>query len=249
MLELKDVCFAIQKDGEPLNLIDKVTLKVPRGHFMAIVGPSGCGKTTLLRIIAGFEQASCGRVLIDDKVVTQPSPDNVFVYQHNGLLPWMTVWQNVDLGVRNLDDQELRREKVQESIEMVELEGFENYYPNQLSGGMRRRAELARAMAINPNILILDEPFTGLDFLTHMKMREELVNMHEYFKQTMVMVTHDIDDAIIMADKIVIMTEVPSQISMMCGLDFQRPRNFDKDPALHELRDDIYFLLGVSYVA
>ena len=159
----------------------------------------------------------------------------------------MTVWENVGLGVRRMPDPAARAEKIGEHIEMVELDGFEHHYPHQLSGGMQRRAELARALAVNPDILIMDEPFSGLDFLTHMKMREEVVNMHEFIGKTNIVVTHDIDDALIMGDRIVVMSERPARVKMNQSLAFSRPRDFQKDPALNKLRSEIFLMLGVPY--
>ena len=161
----------------------------------------------------------------------------------------MCVWDNVELGLRNLEDEEEKNERIQEYIDLVELSGFEHHLPCQLSGGMQRRAELARALAVKPDILYLDEPFTGLDYLTHLKIREEVVNIHEYIGKTMIMVTHFIEDALVMADRIIVFSEQPTTIKMVKKLDFPRPRNINKDPGLSELRDEIFLMLGVSYVA
>jgi len=160
----------------------------------------------------------------------------------------MTVWDNVELGLRKLEEAE-KNERIQEYIDLVELNGFEHHLPCQLSGGMQRRAELARALAVKPDILYLDEPFTGLDYLTHLKIREEVVNIHEYIGKTMIMVTHFIEDALVMADRIIVFSERPTMIKMVKKLDFPRPRNINKDPGLSELRDEIFLMLGVSYVA
>jgi ABC-type nitrate/sulfonate/bicarbonate transport system ATPase subunit len=238
-----------QPDGTPLRIkvIDRLGLEFQDGEMVCILGPSGCGKSTLLRIIAGFEKPSEGRVLINGQVPEGPDSDHIFVFQDSGLLPWMTVRQNVGLGLRKLPDSNKKIEQIQEFIEMVELDGFEDNYPYQLSGGMRRRAELARALAVNPDVLILDEPFSGLDFLTHMRMREEVVNMHEFIRKTTLVVTHDIDDALIMGDRIVVMSGRPSTVRLEHRLDFARPRDFEKEPALSELRSEIFFMLGVNY--
>jgi ABC-type nitrate/sulfonate/bicarbonate transport system ATPase subunit len=235
------------KFGQKIKVLDNINLEFQDGEMVCILGPSGCGKSTMLRIIAGFDQASSGQVLQDGRQLTRPSADNIFVYQHNGLLPWMTVWQNVELGLRNLPDQARKATTVQEYIDMVELEGFEHHYPHQLSGGMQRRAELARALAVNPEMLIMDEPFSGLDFLTHMKMREEVVNMHQFLGKTIIIVTHNIDDALIMGDRVVILSGRPSQVKLDQKLDFPHPRNPETEPDLQKLRDEIYFMLGVSY--
>ncbi|MFO7606636.1 MAG: ABC transporter ATP-binding protein [Desulfurivibrionaceae bacterium] len=240
------------KDGRPesdrtVTVLEDLDLEFEAGEMVCILGPSGCGKSTLLRIIAGFEQPSSGRVLQDGHQLSKPSPDNIFVYQHNGLLPWMTVWQNIELGIRRLNDPVEREETIQEYIDMVELEGFENHYPHQLSGGMQRRAELARALVVNPEMLIMDEPFSGLDFLTHMKMREEVVNMHLYLGKTILLVTHNIDDALIMGDRVVILSGRPAQVKLNRKLDFPHPRDPKTAPELQELREEIFFMLGVSY--
>ncbi len=234
--------------GGKLIALDGIDLEFKEGELVCILGPSGCGKSTLLRLIAGFDKATAGKVLIGGKQVEKPSSDSVFVFQQDGLLPWMTVWQNMELGLNHVSDEEEKAEMVKEYIELVELEGFENNYPYQLSGGMKRRAELARALVVNPEMLMMDEPFTGLDFLTHMKMREEVVNMHEFIGKTMIMITHFIDDALTMADRIVVLSERPTKVKMVRELDVQRPRNIEKDPVLRELRDEIYLMLGVSYV-
>jgi len=231
-----------------INLVlQNICLEFNEGEMVCILGPSGCGKSTLLRIIAGFEAPTTGRVLIDGKPLTQPSSDYIFVFQSNGLLPWMTVWENIELGLRQMEDRRSKAARIAEQIEMVELEGFERHYPYQLSGGMKRRAELARALAVNPNILILDEPFSGLDFLTHMKMREEVVNMHSFTQKTTLVVTHDIDDALIMGDRIVVMDGRPAKIELNHKLDFPRPRDFSQIPELNELRQRIFLMQGVHY--
>jgi ABC-type nitrate/sulfonate/bicarbonate transport system ATPase subunit len=233
--------------GDRVVVLENIDLAFERGEMVCILGPSGCGKSTLLRIVAGFEEASAGEVRIGDRVVEAPGAGSIFVFQHNGLLPWMTVRENVGLGLRHLPEAAAREEKIREFVEMVELEGFEDHYPHQLSGGMQRRAELARALAVNPEILIMDEPFSGLDFLTHMKMREEVVMMHEYIRKTTLMVTHDIDDALIMGDRVVILSGRPCRVLMDRRLDFPRPRDFGKIPALARLRTDIFMMLGVHY--
>lgn len=233
--------------GGTVLVFDNISLEIDEGEVVCILGPSGCGKTTLIRIIAGFDRSFSGKVLVDNKEITGPNSDHIFVFQHSGLLPWMTVWQNVGLGLRRMKDKKQMEEKIKEYIDMVELTGFERHYPYQLSGGMQRRAELARAMAVNPEVLFMDEPFAGLDFLTHMRMREEVLNLHEYVQKTIVLVTHDIDDALIMGDRIVIFSERPARVKLARKLDFPRPRDFGKDRELNELRSEVYLMLGVHY--
>ncbi|MDM8548738.1 ABC transporter ATP-binding protein [Desulfobacterales bacterium HSG2] len=233
--------------GEVNVVFEDINLEFQEGEMVCILGPSGCGKTTMLRIIAGFDKPTAGNVIVNGKEITGPSPDHIFVFQHSALLPWMTVWENVELGVRHVRDKAEREEKIEEFIEMVELEGFEDNYPYQLSGGMQRRAELARALVAEPETLFMDEPFSGLDFLTHMKMREEVVNMHEFFEKTTIIVTHDIDDALIMGDRITLLGGRPAQVKMSRKLDFPRPRDFTADEELTELRHEIFLALGVNY--
>ena len=233
--------------GDRVAVLETINLTISDGEMVCFLGPSGCGKSTLLRIIAGFEAPSGGAVKINGQGVTGPSADHIFVFQHSGLFPWMTVAQNVGLGLRHVNRKAERREQVQEFIEMVELEGFEDHYPRQLSGGMQRRAELARALAVNPDILIMDEPFSGLDFLTHMKMREEVVNMHAFIQKTILLVTHNIDDALVMGDRIVILGGSPTGVAMDRKLDFPRPRDFEKSPDLSQLRSELFLMMGVNY--
>jgi ABC-type nitrate/sulfonate/bicarbonate transport system ATPase subunit len=234
--------------GQRVPVLEDINIDIEDGEMVCFLGPSGCGKSTLMRIVAGFDRQSSGSVQIDGQEITGPSSNNIFVFQHSGLLPWMTVWQNVELGLRQMEDKNEQREKITEYIEMVELEGFEDHYPHQLSGGMLRRAELARALVVNPDILIMDEPFSGLDFLTHMKLREEVVNMHQFLGKTILIVTHDIDDALVMGDRIIVFSRRPSQIKMNRRLDFPHPRNFfKKNHELAKLRDELFFMLGVNY--
>lgn len=235
------------EQANTIKILDGLDLTIEEGEIVCILGPSGCGKTTMLRIIAGFDRAFSGRVSVGGKPVKGPSPHHIFVFQHGGLLDWMTVRQNVGLGLRHIKNQEELNAQVQEFIDMVELSGFEDHYPYQLSGGMLRRAELARALAVNPDVLFMDEPFTGLDFLTHMRMREEVLNLHDYMRKTILIVTHDIDDALIMGDRLVIFSERPAKVKMCRKLTFPRPRDYSRDPELNELRSEIYFMLGVHY--
>jgi len=242
-----DECAEIEGCENHLLVLNRVNLEFQDGELVCILGPSGCGKTTLVRIIAGFETASTGRVLIDGKEVKGPSPDNIFVFQHNGLLPWMTVWENVRLGLRKLKDKAQIAERIQEYLDIVNLSGFEQHYPHQLSGGMQRRAELARALVVNPEVLFMDEPFSGLDFLTRLKMREEIINMHEFFKKTVIFITHDIDEALIMADRVIVFSDRPATLELEIKLEFAHPRDFVTDPELDRLRREVYTTLGVHY--
>ncbi len=233
--------------GGHLQVLDRVSLNFDDGELVCLLGPSGCGKTTLVRITAGFETASSGSVLIDGKPVSGPSSDNIFVFQHNGLLPWMTVWENVRLGLRHMQNREEMVGRIREYLDVVNLTGFENHYPHHLSGGMQRRAELARALVVNPEVLFMDEPFAGLDFLTRLKMREEIINMHEFIHKTILFITHDIEEALVMADRVVVFSDRPAQVRMDLKLAFPHPRDFTKDTALEDIRRSVYTELGVHY--
>jgi ABC-type nitrate/sulfonate/bicarbonate transport system ATPase subunit len=233
--------------GERLLVLDRVDLQFQDGELVCILGPSGCGKTTLVRIVAGFDPPTSGTVITDGIEVQGPSPNNIFVFQQSGLLPWMTVWENVMLGVRHMKDKKQKAARAQEQIDIVDLTGYEHLYPHQLSGGMQRRAELARALVVNPEVLFMDEPFAGLDFLTRLKMREEIINMHEFIQKTILFITHDIDEALVMADRIVVFSERPATVKMDLRLDFPHPRDFARDPALEDLRRQVYQELGVHY--
>ncbi|MBI5249152.1 MAG: ABC transporter ATP-binding protein [Desulfomonile tiedjei] len=261
-IEIKEMCKEfVERRGAPrvinsdpdlhkgghLLVLDRISLNFDDGELVCLLGPSGCGKTTLVRIIAGFETPSAGSVLIDEKPVAGPSSDNIFVFQHNGLLPWMTVWENVRLGLRHMRDRKEMATRIREYLDVVNLTGFEAHYPHHLSGGMQRRAELARALVVNPEVLFMDEPFAGLDFLTRLKMREEIINMHEFIHKTILFITHDIEEALEMADRVVVFSDRPAQVRMNLKLDFPHPRDFTKDTALEDIRRSVYTELGVHY--
>ncbi len=220
---------------------------VPTRSFTCFLGPSGCGKSTLLRIIAGFDAPSRGEVLVDGEAVHGPNPQHIFVFQDDGLFPWFTAYENIELGVRHIEDRKKRHELVLEYLEMVGLKGFGGYYPHELSGGMRRRAEVARALIANPDILFMDEPFGALDFVTRLQMREEMLNVHAMFPTTILFITHDIDEAIQLADQIVVFTERPTRIKEVLSLDYSHPRDFTKGE-LAVIRRHIYRTMGVHAV-
>jgi ABC-type nitrate/sulfonate/bicarbonate transport system ATPase subunit len=233
--------------GENLLVLDQIDLEFNNGELVCILGPSGCGKSTLVRILAGFEKSTSGKVMIDGKEIRGPSSEHIFVFQHSGLLPWLTVWDNVSLGVRKMKEKDAMEELVQQNIDIVGLTGFEYHYPHQLSGGMQRRAELARALVVNPDILFMDEPFAGLDFLTRVNLREEIINMHMLIKKTIIFITHDIDEALIMGDRLVVFSDRPAKVKLALPMNCSHPRDFSKDSRLSDLRKDIYSALGVHY--
>jgi NitT/TauT family transport system ATP-binding protein len=205
-----------------------VELNVRSNEVLCIVGPSGCGKTTLLRCIGGLLAPSSGQVLIDGQIVSSPRPGVAIVFQHFGLLPWKTVLENVAFGLKiaGVSRQQLA-ERVEHYIRLVGLGGFENQYPYQLSGGMQQRVGLARALAIHPEILLMDEPFASVDAQTREVLQEELLRLHERERKTMVFITHSIDEALVLGDRVAVMATRPGRVKEVLAVNFPRPR----DPA------------------
>src|SRR6266436_10184454 len=184
------------EDGrEPVVAVERFDLTVGDGEFVCIVGPSGCGKSTLLNIVAGFFKPTSGEVLVNGTQVSGPDPHRIFVFQENGVFPWLTVEQNIGFGLAQLSPQE-KAPIIQRYVDMVGLTKFEKLYPRELSGGMRQRVEIARALAANPDIIYMDEPFGALDFITRLKMRSDLTRIWQSEKKTILFVTHDIEEAV-----------------------------------------------------
>lgn len=208
--------FAVNKQS--LQVLHDINLQVKKGEFITIVGHSGCGKSTLLKIICGLVEYEDGVVERNGHPVTGPGPKCGMVFQDHRLLPWLKIKDNVGFGLGSLSRQE-REEKVQKHLELVGLKGFENSYPSQLSGGMSQRAAIARGLANNPTILLLDEPFGALDALTRIQMQKEILRIQEQEGTTMVMVTHDIDEAIYLGDRIVVMSARPGEIKDIIEVD------------------------------
>jgi len=200
--------------------LERIDLEIEDNDFLCILGPSGCGKSTLLRIVAGLEVPSTGRVLLDGQAVERPGPDRGMVFQSYTLFPWLTVRQNVLFGTRSTP------RKTDELLMRVGLKGFENHYPKQLSGGMQQRTALARALANDPKILLLDEPFGALDNQTRALMQELLLGIWEADRKTVLFVTHDIDEAIFMASRVAVMSARPGQLKTIVPIDLQHPRHY-----------------------
>ena len=200
-----------------VEVFSNLSLDIARGEFLAVVGPSGCGKTTLLNLCSGFDSPSSGTVTRAGRVR--------MVYQQDGLFPWKTVVENIALGFRHLNVEGERQAQLREMVSLIGLKGFEEHYPHQLSGGMRQRVELARALAGESDLLLLDEPFSALDYLTRLRMRRELVRMLRERPRTVVLVTHDIEEAAQLADRVVVLSERPARISCELELTLPRPRD------------------------
>lgn len=227
-VELRDLRMTFPgKRGEaPIQVLDGISLEVPEGEFVVLVGPSGCGKSTVLNILGGFQSATKGEVLVAGEPVRGPDPRRIFVFQENGVFPWLNVSDNIGFGLSRKSRAE-RARTVAHYVEMVGLKGFENAYPRELSGGMRQRVELARALAANPETIWMDEPFGALDYLTRLKMRADLVSIWQAEKKTIVFVTHDIDEAVQLADRVVVLTPRPARIAAVVPIDLARPRDLD----------------------
>jgi sulfonate transport system ATP-binding protein len=238
-LQIDRVSKAFRVNGAPLNVLDSVDLSVAPGEFLTIVGASGCGKSTLLRLIAGLDTEFQGDVILDGKRVTEPSLDRGLVFQEPRLFPWLTVAQNVALGLLNagLNKAEKNR-SVAEHIALVGLTGFQDAYPHQLSGGMAQRAAIARGLVNRPGVLLLDEPFGALDALTRARLQDELQRIWAAEGITMLLVTHDVEEAVYLGDRVVVMAPRPGRIA--ATFDVPQPRLRDRaNPALARLRDRV----------
>lgn len=228
----------------PYTVLENVNLNVYEGEFVCLIGHSGCGKSTLLNMVAGFNKPSYGEVRLRGSRITKPGPDRMMVFQNYALLPWKTAFENVYLAVNSAFGQKSKAEKVaivEEHLAMVGLTEAAHKRPGQLSGGMKQRVAIARALAIRPEILILDEPFGALDAITKEELQEELLAIWREHRVTVLMITHDIDEALFLADRLVMMTNGPSaNIGEIMDIPFPRPRNraaIMEDPQYYELRN------------
>ncbi|MDR2491056.1 MAG: ABC transporter ATP-binding protein [Spirochaetaceae bacterium] len=231
-----------QKDGAPFKVLDNVNLRFEAGSFTALVGPSGCGKSTLLRLIAGLVKADGGMVSLDGRPVSWPGHERGLVFQDPTLFPWKTVYENVAHGLRSRGVFQKEKKQIGAFINLVGLAGFEKSWPHELSGGMAQRAALARALVNSPKVLLLDESLGALDAFTRMNMQDEILRIWESIRQTVVMVTHDIDEAIYMANHIVVMSARPAKIECEINVEIGRPRRRDDGDFL-ELRSKILRIL------
>lgn len=228
------------------TVLEDINLEIEPNTFVSIIGPSGCGKSTLLNIIAGLSQPSSGSISIGDIPITKPGPDRGVVFQNYALMPWMTVLENICFAIETVHPKmPVARQKViaQEYIELVGLRGAERKHPHELSGGMKQRVGIARALAINPQILLMDEPFGALDALTRGFLQDEVERIWEQERKTVVLITHSIEEALLLSDKIVMMTRGPAaKIAQILDVPFPRPRHretLDQHPAYHELKAEM----------
>ena len=232
-----------RKGNTTVKALDDISLSVGRNEFLCLLGPSGCGKSTLLNMIAGFDKPSSGTVSVGGQAVTAPGSDRGFVFQQPTLMPWLTVWENVafHLTMRGMDRRE-RREKAQRFIDMVRLTGFENHFPSELSGGMNQRVGIARALLMNPEVILMDEPFGALDEQTKMEMHGELVRIWRESRSTIVFVTHGIDESLALGTHVAVMSARPGRIRELIPIDLARPRDATS-PQFNDYKRHILSLL------
>ncbi|MBN2478414.1 ABC transporter ATP-binding protein [Candidatus Micrarchaeota archaeon] len=226
-LQINEIVKNYEVDSKTINVLDKVKFSINESESVVIVGPSGCGKTILIRIIAGLETPDSGEVILNNKKISGPDPNVMLVFQSSSLLPWRTVLENVELSLLDKEDEE-RRETALRYIDLVGLDGFEGSYPRELSNGMRQRVDIARALCREPEVLLMDEPFSMLDPLSANNLRNEVLRifMDENGPiESMITITHNIEEAVIMADRILVMSQRPSRIIADVEVDLPYPRN------------------------
>src|SRR6059058_5833334 len=247
-LEAQDVRldYLQPRTNSRLRALGGIDLKVMDGEFVSIVGPSGCGKTTFLSVVDGLIPASAGRILVDGRVVTKPGPDRAVVFQDASLLPWRTVLGNVRYGLecQGVAAREAK-ERASHFIDMVGLSGFEQHYPYELSGGMQQRVNLARALVMDPKILLMDEPFASLDAQTREVMQEELLEIWRAAKKTVLFITHQINEAIYLSDRVIVFTARPGRVKQSVAIDIERPRKLalKRDPRFLQIEDFVWNLI------
>lgn len=244
-LRAQHLGISYERDGKTTPVLEDINLEISDGEFICVVGPSGCGKSTLLNAMGGFLAPTTGSVNIDGEAVTGPDRRRILVFQERGVFPWLTVEGNIGFGLSELSRAE-RRERIAHYVQLVRLQGFETTYPSDLSGGMKQRLQVARALAVNPDILFLDEPFGALDSITRVIMRGELLRIWQTERRTIIFVTHDIDEAVQLADRVVVLSSRPAKIQDILTINIPHPRNISS-PRYLELRDELLKQIGLAY--
>jgi len=242
-LTLREVSHRFDLEGHPLPVLDRISLQVGRGEFVALLGPSGCGKSTLLRLVAGLDTPTAGSLLTEGREIEAPDPSRVVVFQDPTLYPWRTVWSNVALGLEARGLLRTHRGRIEDALRLVGLTGFANAYPHQLSGGMAQRASLARALVNDPALLLLDEPLGKLDSLTRLTLQGELLSLWRDKRFTAILVTHDVEEAVLLSSRVIVLSERPAHIKAEFAVDLPYPRHRD-NPVLVALRRQILGTLG-----
>lgn len=245
-IEVKNACKKYIQNSTETTVLDNVSLDIEKGEFICLLGPSGCGKSTLLNALAGFEKVNSGSVKIDGNDVKKPSEKNITIFQNYGLLPWRNVLKNVELGLESKKiPKEERRKTAEKYIELVGLKGFEKRHPRQLSGGQQQRVAIARGLAVDPDIIFMDEPFGALDAITRMKLQDDILKISREEKKTIIFVTHDIEEAVFLADRIVIMMSNPGRIKSIVKVPLGNYRNRTSGNFLY-VRDKIFELFNLK---
>ncbi|WP_026224418.1 ABC transporter ATP-binding protein [Methyloversatilis thermotolerans] len=251
-IDIRDVSVRFVQNGRPFDAVSSVSLDVKPGEFVSIVGPSGCGKSTLLNIVAGFLRADAGRVTVDGQGISGPGADRGVVFQQYSLFPWLTVRQNVEFGLKMKGvGRMLREARARTLLGLAGLLSFENHYPDQLSGGMKQRVGIVRALATSPQVMLMDEPFGALDAQTRVVMQEILTNMWQQLKLSVLFITHDIEEAIFLSDKVYVMTARPGRIKAEIPIPLPRPRTPDmlSSPAFLSLHRQLRALIREESLA
>ena len=245
-IEVKNASKKFIQNGKELIALDNVSLDIEKGEFICLLGPSGCGKSTLLNALAGFDKVNSGSVKIDGKEVTGPSINNITIFQNYGLLPWRNVLKNVELGLESKKiPKEERTVIAQKFIDLVGLKGYEKSHPGQLSGGQQQRVAIARGLAVDPDIIFMDEPFGALDAITRMKLQEDILRISREEKKTIIFVTHDIEEAVFLADRIVVMMANPGRIKSIVKVPLGTHRDRTADDFFY-VRDKIFELFNMK---
>lgn len=250
-IEIKDACKNYVQEGKKFTALDHVSLDIEKGEFICLLGPSGCGKSTLLNALAGFEKVNSGSVKIDGKEVTAPSINNITIFQNYGLLPWRNVQKNVELGLESKKvPKSERAAAAKKYLELVGLSGYEKRYPRQLSGGQQQRVAIARGLAVDPDIIFMDEPFGALDAITRMKLQEDILRISREEKKTIIFVTHDIEEAVFLADRIVVMMADPGRIKSVVKvpLGYHRDRTGENFLYVRDRIFDLFNMKSDSYI-
>jgi ABC-type nitrate/sulfonate/bicarbonate transport system ATPase subunit len=244
-IDIRGVSHAFSLRGSPLPVLDSIDLHVDAGEFVSLLGPSGCGKSTLLRLVAGLDRPTEGAIAADGGPIDGPDPSRILVFQDPTLFPWSTIWRNVATGPDARGALDRNRARVDDALRLVGLSDFANAYPHQLSGGMAQRAALARALVNDPSLLLLDEPLGKLDSLTRLSLQEELVALWRDKGFTAILVTHDVEEAILLSSRVIVLSDRPARIKAEFSVDLPYPRHRD-NPELVSLRRQILGTLGLA---
>ena len=229
-LELTQVSIEFPTPNGPFKALDNVNLKINEGEFISLIGHSGCGKSTVLNIVAGLYNSTSGGVILDGKEVTEPGPERAVVFQNHSLLPWLSTYENVELAVKQVFKDSKSKQAIHEwvmhNLELVQMTHAKDKLPSEISGGMKQRVGIARALSMQPTVLLMDEPFGALDALTRAHLQDSLMDIHANLKNTVIMITHDVDEAVLLSDKIVMMSNGPAAtVGEILEIDLPRPRN------------------------